>query len=147
MAATTIEADSPYWLDYVLAFTTLRLALAINELLHGVTRIFIGDLSAFLNATQTQFQNTPLPVWQVRAFATAVPYCELVIGVLLLLGLWTRWALVGAAVLMLGIIFGTALRGDWQIVFLQMFYSVLYSAMLLWRRYDAWSLDAWMGRK
>jgi len=141
------EADSPYWLDYVLAFTTLRLALGINELLHGVTRIFIGDLSAFLNATQTQFQNTPLPVWQVRAFATAVPYCELVIGVLLLLGLWTRWALVGAAVLMLGIIFGTALRGDWQIVFLQMFYSVLYSAMLMWRRYDAWSLDAWMGRK
>jgi len=147
MAATTIEADSPYWLDYVLAFTTLRLALGINELLHGVTRIFIGDLSAFLNATQTQFQNTPLPVWQVRAFATAVPYCELVIGVLLLLGLWTRWALVGAAVLMLGIIFGTALRGDWQIVFLQMFYSVLYSAMLMWRRYDAWSVDACMGRK
>jgi uncharacterized membrane protein YphA (DoxX/SURF4 family) len=80
-SALSREADSPYWLDYVLAFTTLRLALGINELLHGVTRIFIGDLTAFLNTTQTQFQNTPLPVWQVRAFATAVPYCELVIGV------------------------------------------------------------------
>ncbi len=63
---------------------------------------------------------------------------------LLILGLWTRWTLALAAVLMLGIIFGTALRGDWQIVFLQMFYSFLYSLMLMWRRYDLWSLDAKM---
>jgi thiosulfate dehydrogenase [quinone] large subunit len=141
------EQDSAYYLDYVLAFTTLRLALGINELMHGVSRLFIGSLSAFLTFTQTQFENTPLPVWQVRAFATVVPIAELVIGVLLILGLWTRWALAVAAVLMLGIIFGTAMRGDWQIVFLQMFYSLLYSVMLIWRRYDAWSVDAFMGRK
>ena len=141
------ERDSAYYLDYVLAYTTLRLALGVNELIHGVTRIFIGGMSAFLTLTQTQFQNTALPVWQVRAFATVVPYCELVIGVLLLLGLWTRWALALAALLMVGIIFGTGMRGDWQIVFLQMFYSLLYSVMLMWRRYDAWSLDAWMSRK
>jgi thiosulfate dehydrogenase [quinone] large subunit len=142
------ERSSPYWLDYVLAFTTLRLALGINELLHGVTRIFMGaGLGAFVTMTQTQFENTPLPVWQVRAFATVVPISELIIGVLLLAGLWTRWALVFAAVLMLGIIFGTAMRGDWQIVFLQMFYSLLYSVMLMWRRYDVWSVDAMMSRK
>jgi len=141
------ERESPYWLDCVLAYTTLRLALGINELIHGVTRIFIGGMAAFLNLTQTQFQNTALPVWQVRAFATVVPYCELIIGVLLIIGLWTRWALVLAAVLMVGIIFGTGMRGDWQIVFLQMFYSLFYSLMLFWRRYDAWSLDAWMSRK
>ena len=35
-------ADSAYWLDYVLAFSTLRLALGVNELMHGVTRIFMG---------------------------------------------------------------------------------------------------------
>ena len=104
-------------------------------------------MSGFLTLTQNQFKDAPLPVWQVRAFATVVPYCELVIGVLLILGLWTRWALALAALLMVGIIFGTAMRGDWQIVFLQMFYSLLYSLMLMWRRYDAWSVDAMMGRK
>jgi thiosulfate dehydrogenase [quinone] large subunit len=141
-------ADSAYQLDYVLGFFTLRLALGINELMHGVTRIFMGaGLSGFLAFTQNQFKDTPLPVWQVRSYATVVPVCELFIGVLLILGLWTRWALALAAVLMLGIIFGTAMRGDWQIVFLQMFYSFLYSLMLMWRRYDAWSLDAKMARK
>ena len=141
-------ADSAYHLDYVLAFFTLRLALGINELMHGVTRIFMGGgLTAFLNFTQNQFKDAPLPVWQVRSFATVVPVCELVIGALLLLGLWTRWALTLAAILMVGIIFGTAMRSDWQLVFLQMFYSLLYALMLMWRRYDVWSLDAKMGRK
>ena len=145
--ALSRERDSAYYLDYVLAYFTLRLALGVNELIHGVTRIFTGSLSAFVDLTQTQFQNTPLPVWQVRSFATVVPIAEFAIGILLILGLWTRWALVLAAMLMVGIIFGTGMRNEWQIVFLQMFYSFLYSLLLVWRRYDAWSLDAWMSRK
>ena len=141
-------ADSTYRLDYALAFFTLRLALGVNELMHGVTRIFMnGGLTAFLNFTQNQFKDAPLPVWQVRSFATVVPCCELVIGALLILGLWTRWVLAFAALLMVGIIFGTAMRGDWQIVFLQMFYSLLYSLMLMLRRYDVWSVDAKMSGK
>ena len=144
----SVAADSPYHLDYVLAFFTLRLALGINDLMHGVTRIFMGaGLGGFLNFAQNQFKDTPLPVWQVRSFSTVVPIAELAIGVLLILGLWTRWTLVLAAVLMWGIIFGTAIRGDWQIVFLQMFYSLLYALMLMWRRYDSWSLDAMLGKK
>lgn len=141
-------ADSTYRLDYALAFFTLRLALGVNELMHGVTRIFMnGGLTAFLNFTQNQFKDAPLPVWQVRSFATVVPCCELVIGALLILGLWTRWVLAFAALLIVGIIFGTAMRGDWQIVFLQMFYSLLYSLMLMLRRYDVWSVDAKMSGK
>ena len=148
MSGAGPSKDSPYYLDYVLAFFTLRLALGINELMHGVTRVFMGaGLSGFLAFTQNQFKDAPLPVWQVRSFATVVPMCELVIGVLLLAGLWTRWALTLAAVLMVGIIFGTAVRSDWQLVFLQMFYSLLYALMLMWRRYDVWSLDAKMGGK
>ena len=148
MRGAASSADSPYHLDYVLAWFTLRLALGVNELMHGVTRIFMGaGLSGFLSFTQTQFKDAPLPVWQVRSFATVVPICELIIGVLLIVGLWTRWALTLAALLMAGIIFGTAVRSDWQLVFLQMFYSLLYAMMLMGRRYDDWSLDAMMGRK
>ena len=131
-------ADAPYHLDYVLAFFTLRLALGVNELMHGVTRLFMGaGLSGFLAFTQNQFKDAPLPIWQVRSFATVVPIAEL----------RTRWALTVAAVLMIGIIFGTAVRGDWQLVFLQTFYSFLYAAMLMWRRYDLWSVDAMTGKK
>src|SRR3954469_3889301 len=101
--ASSAAMDSDYRLDHTLAFSTLRLALGVNELMHGVTRIFMGmGLNGFLNFTQNQFKDTALPVWQVRAFATVVPCCELVIGALLILGLWTRWALTLAALVMIG---------------------------------------------
>ena len=142
------SVDAEHRLDSVLAVFTLRLALGVNELMHGITRIFMGmGLTGFLNFTQNQFKDAPMPVWQVRAFAAVVPCCELAIGILLLLGLWTRWALTLAALLMVGIIYGTAMRSDWQLVFLQMFYSLLYALMLMWRRHDEWSLDAMMAHK
>jgi thiosulfate dehydrogenase (quinone) large subunit len=145
--ALSKEGESAYHLDYLIAYTTLRLALGLDEILHGATRLFFAPLSTFVNATQVQFQNAPLPVWQVRSFATVVPIAEFIFGILLILGLWTRWALALAAVLMLGIIFGTGMRADWTIVALQLFYSLTYALALMWRRYDGWSLDALMGKK
>jgi thiosulfate dehydrogenase [quinone] large subunit len=128
-------------LDRALACLLLRATLGLNLALHGITRIFIGGVTQFVNTTLTQFQNTPLPVWQVRAFATVVPYAELLLGALLFAGLWTRWALSAGALLMMALIFGTALRSEWNILFLQMFYSFLYFALLMCRQYDSFSVD------
>jgi len=129
-------------LDRALACLLLRATLGLNLALHGITRIFIGGVTQFVSATLTQFQNTLLPAWQVRAFATVVPYAELLIGVLLFAGLWTRWALSAGALLMMALIFGTALRSEWNLLFLQMFYSFLYFVLLMCRQYDSFSVDA-----
>ena len=128
-------------LDRALACLLLRATLGLNLALHGITRIFIGGVTQFVSATLTQFQNTLLPAWQVRAFATVVPYAELLIGVLLFAGLWTRWALSAGALLMMALIFGTALRSEWNLLFLQMFYSFLYFVLLMCRQYDSFSVD------
>jgi thiosulfate dehydrogenase [quinone] large subunit len=128
-------------LDRALACLLLRATLGLNLALHGITRIFIGGVTQFVNTTLTQFQTTVLPAWQVRAFATVVPYAELLIGVLLFAGLWTRWALSAGALLMMALIFGTALRSEWNLLFLQMFYSFLYFVLLMCRQYDSFSVD------
>jgi thiosulfate dehydrogenase (quinone) large subunit len=137
----TREASPEIKLDRALACLLLRATLGLNITLHGITRIFIGGVAQFVNTTLTQFQNTVLPAWQVRVFATAVPYMELVVGVLLLAGLWTRWALTAGALLMMALIFGTALRSEWTLLFLQMFYSFLYFVLLMCRQYDWFSAD------
>jgi hypothetical protein len=66
-SAVPQAADSAYHLDYVLAFFTLRLSLGVNELMHGVTRIFMGaGLGGFLAFTQNQFKDAPFapsPPW------------------------------------------------------------------------------------
>jgi thiosulfate dehydrogenase (quinone) large subunit len=140
-AGISRETSSEIKLDRALACLLLRATLGLNIALHGITRIFLGGVTPFVNATLTQFQNTPLPAWQVRAFATAVPFLELLIGVLLFVGLWTRWALSAGALLMMALIFGTALRSEWNLLFLQMFYSFLYFVLLMCRQYDSFSVD------
>jgi thiosulfate dehydrogenase [quinone] large subunit len=141
---TSIATASTVTLDRSLACLLLRTTLGLNIAMHAVTR-FLSGLTQFVNTTVTQFQNTPLPVWQVRAFAAAIPFLELLIGVLLFVGLWTRWALSAGALLMMALVFGTALRGEWNLLFLQMFYSFLYFVLLMCRQYDSFSIDRLRG--
>ncbi len=113
-----------------MAYALLRATTGLNISLHGFTRIFIGGMPAFFNYMLGQFKDTVLPVWQVRAFAAVLPYAELVLGALLFVGLWTRWMSALGALVMMARVFGTSFRSDWNLVFLQMFYSFLYFLLL-----------------
>ena len=48
---------------------------------------------------------------------------------------------------MTALVFGTALRSDWQTVGIQMIYSIAYYFLLMHRVDDAFSLDTLFGRK
>ena len=133
--------------DRALATLLLRVTLGVNILLHGLTRTVLGSLAGFVNNTVTQFQKTALPEWQVRAFATAIPFLEIAIGVLLVVGLAKRWSLVAGALLMAELVLGTALRSDWTLLELQMFYCLLYFILLMCQRWDAYSVKTLMGRE
>src|SRR5882762_2204204 len=95
--------------DAALAYGLLRLTMGLNFLFHSFGRW--RNLEHFVNGVVADVAQTPLPVWSVRAFAYAIPFWEPVIGILLALGLWTRWALAGGAVLIAALVFGTSLRG------------------------------------
>jgi thiosulfate dehydrogenase (quinone) large subunit len=138
----TQAAVAAHPLDRALAVLLLRLALGFDILLHGITRLFIGGLGAFVHSTTAQFQHSVLAIWQVRAFATAIPFLEFTIGLLLIAGLALRWTLVAGAVLMLALEFGTEIRSDWTVVSSQLLYSLIYSALLFCRAWDTYSLDA-----
>lgn len=83
----------------------------------------------------------------MQAFATVIPFAEIVIGVMLLLGLKTRWTLVAGMLLMAGLVFGTALRSDWTLLELQMFYVLLYFVLFLCQRWDVYSVKSLGGTK
>ena len=138
----SVQTDSSFDVDRALGCLILRMTLGLNIALHGITRTLTGSLAGFVNNTVTQFQKTPLPEWQVRAFATAVPFFEIAIGVMLLLGLATRWTLTAGALLMAALVFGTALRSDWNLLELQMFYCLLYFILFMYQRYDVYSIKS-----
>jgi thiosulfate dehydrogenase (quinone) large subunit len=126
-------------LDRRLAYLLLRLTLGINILLHGAVRL--PALGAFAARIMQEFADSPLPAVAVRLFGLLLPFLETAIGLLLTVGLWMRWALVAGALLIVALVFGTALRSDWETLSVQMIYGIIYYLLLTGRTYDYFALD------
>jgi thiosulfate dehydrogenase [quinone] large subunit len=132
-------------LDRQLAYLAFRLTLGINILVHGAGRIFGPGAEAFASTTAAEFSKTPLPAGMVHAFLIVLPFAELVLGVLTTLGLFTRWALTLGALMITALVFGTAIRSDWNTVGVQMIYAITYYLLMVHRSSNRFSLDERLG--
>jgi thiosulfate dehydrogenase [quinone] large subunit len=136
--------DTQPHLDRKLAYLVLRFTLGLSILMHGLVRL--PHLTAFADATVKLFAATLLPAILVRSFALTLVFLETTVGLLLVLGLWTRMALLLGTLSMASLIFGTALRSDWDILAIQLFYAFLYATLIATREYNSLSLDALLNR-
>jgi thiosulfate dehydrogenase [quinone] large subunit len=131
--------------DERLAYGLLRLVVGTNLMMHGVSRSMTGS-GEFAAKLVMQFEHAPLPAWSVWAFGLVLPSIEGILGVLLLIGLRTRAVLIAASLLIVLLTFGSALVQDWGAAGIQLTYAVVYAALVFLRRYNGWSVDAWMAR-
>jgi thiosulfate dehydrogenase (quinone) large subunit len=131
-------------LDRKLAYLVLRCTLGLSIFMHGLVRL--PHLRAFADGLVKLFGDTPLPALLVRPFALVLVFVEAIVGLLVLLGLWTRVALIVGSAAMAALIFGTALRSDWNTLAIQLLYAAIYAALLAARGYNAYSLDALLRR-
>jgi len=131
--------------DQRLAYALLRMVVGLNLLMHGVSRLLAGT-GTFADKLAGQFAHAPLPVWSVWSFGMALPAMEALLGLLLLIGLRTRAALIAGSLLIMVLTFGSALVQDWPAAGLQLTYALVYSVLLFLLRYNGWSLDACMNR-
>jgi thiosulfate dehydrogenase [quinone] large subunit len=101
---------------------------------HGFARIFTGThLSGFAHWMVGDMAKAPLPAPLVLATGYVVPCVELVIGLLLLTGLATRFALVLAMLLMLVLMFGVTMQQEWSIAGQQLLYGLVLAVLLYGR--------------
>ena len=127
-------------LDAALGYGLLRLTLGLNLLFHSFQRW--RDLGKFVEGVVHEFGQTPLPAWSVRAFAAAIPFWEPAVGLLLVLGLWTRAGLTAGALLIALLTLGTALRGEYSVLSEQLIYALVFFVLLFLRaRHDRFGLD------
>jgi thiosulfate dehydrogenase (quinone) large subunit len=131
-------------LDRKLAYLVLRCTLGLSIFMHGLVRL--PHLRAFADGLVKLFGDTPLPALLVRPFALVLVFVEAIVGLLVLLGLWTRVALIVGSAAIAALIFGTALRSDWNTLAIQLLYAAIYAALLAARGYNAYSLDALLRR-
>ncbi len=120
------------------AYLLLRLVTGLDFFLHGFARIFTGThLSGFAQGMVKSMAATPLPSALTLATGYTIPCVELLIGTLLLLGLFTRAALTLALLLMLVLMFGIGLKQDWNVASQQLLYTLVLAILLFARNsYD-----------
>ena len=125
--------------DRKLAYFFLRLTLGMSIFIHGMVRL--PKIKAFAEILVHEFANTLLPAFLVRPFAMMLTLEEALTGLLLIVGLWTRWALIIGALAMATLVFGTSLKSDWPTVAIQLFYAAVYAVLLATREYNTVGLD------
>lgn len=89
--------------------TVLRVVLGIFFLWASIMKLV--DIPGFVTALPTWVPTPlfPLPAGLITVYAYALPWAELVAGVLLILGLWTQWAGALAALIALSFLVGRGL--------------------------------------
>lgn len=112
-----------------LARLVIRFGLGINMLMHGLVRI--PKLGAFVAKTEAGFANTMLPPLLTKSFLYSLPFVELTVGILILVGGQIgKWGYFLGGLTVSALLFGTTLKEDWttagnQLIYIIAFYLAL----------------------
>lgn len=129
--------------DQFLAYLLLRLTIGINFAFHAISR-FSKGLGAFRDKMVADFSQTPLPGFVVYVFGTALSYIELILGLLLTIGLFTRVSAFAAGVLMIALTVGTSFQQKWDVVASQLIYSIVFFILIWAHQSNYYSVDRMM---
>lgn len=128
-----------------IAYGILRLSFGFNILLHGLSRLLNGR-PLFLAYLNHYFEHSHLiPQSALPLFGVVLPWVETTLGLLLVLGLFSRFTLIAGALVMTGLVIGTNLAQDWLVSGLQLIYCFLYYYLLLHLDQNLYSIDSWLG--
>ena len=131
--------------DKSLAYALLRIALGVNFAGHGLIRIHNG-VATFAQTTAEHLAKSPLPHSLTYGFSYAIPFLEAILGLTLILGVFTRIALIGGAVFMMLLTIGVSANQQWDIASQQLLYSAIFFLLLYLIEYNAFAVDNYLRR-
>ena len=132
--------------DTSLAYAIFRLTFGVNLMLRGVDSIFFLGLDNFANGMVKQFAMTWIGPGMIQPFAHTIPWIEMVMGACLIVGLFTRPALIVGGLLMANLTFGTMFLRNFDLAWLQLTYAIAFFLLLATHAWNVISLDAMLGR-
>lgn len=123
-----------------LPYLLLRLLIGMSFFGHGLVRM--PKLDKFSNWMVGEFQNSLLPEALVRPFSYILPFGELITGTLLLIGLFTRQALVAGVLITLALIFGSSMTEEWNSIPSQLIHGTLLVVLLQYIEANRYAIDS-----
>ncbi|KIO77021.1 DoxX family protein [Pedobacter lusitanus] len=122
-------------ITYLLA----RLPIGMSMLGHGLVRL--PKLAAFSEWMVSSFSKSVLPGLLVLPFSYLLPVLEMITGLLLLSGLFTRFAVLLGSAIMLALVFGSCMIEQWENVFIQVLYGAYFSLLYRYLNFNSLSAD------
>jgi thiosulfate dehydrogenase (quinone) large subunit len=129
--------------DKSLAYALLRIAFGVNFSGHGLIRIYNG-VGPFAASTAEHLARSPLPRGFTFGFSYAIPFLEAILGLTLILGVFTRISLVCGTVFMMALTIGITANQQWDVASQQLVYSVVFFLLLYLIEDNALALDNYL---
>lgn len=117
-----MHADTDRW-----AVAVIRLFLGGMFLMAGSDKLFRTGVHNFMSYVHDLFAGTPLPELFLSAFGFVLPFVELTVGVLLLLGLYRKLAFVAVSVTLVFLSLGQFMLQEFNVAA----YNAVYLALAL----------------
>jgi Methylamine utilisation protein MauE len=127
------------WEPRALAVALGRWCLGMLFLFFGISKFVMGT-GAFVTMMSQPFEKTWLPLGMVRTFGQVLPYAEVTLGAVLLLGIFRNVALFGTGVLLILLTFGQVVLGGGEVIFFNTGYLFMTAAVLFLNHWDLWVL-------
>lgn len=132
---------SPQQLSFLLA----RLSVGMSMFGHGLARL--PKLHAFSNGMVNQFEKSILPEIIVTPFSYILPITELLVGIFLLIGLFTKQTLVAGSIIMITLIFGSSMIEEWGSIPSQLIHAAFFCILLSFEKsYNNFAVDSVLER-
>lgn len=125
--------------DISIAYVLLRIVVGINYFNHGFTRM--GNIPGFMDAMVGAMEGAWMPEPLVRLTAFLVSPVELIAGLLLMIGLFTRFSLIVLFVLMAILMYGVTIVQNWDSASSQLIYNIVLFILLAGAGYNRLALD------
>ncbi len=125
-----------------LAYALLRATLGFILLFWGADKFQMG-VRQFAAGLDRQFAKTWLPAPLVHAFGLLLPFAEVGLGFLLVVGLFAVWAAALGAVLLILLNTGMQVAGSASTVANNLSYSLILFVLLFFSNQNRFSLDGW----
>lgn len=121
------------------AFALLRVALGVVFLFSGIGKL-MGGIGNFAGKMSELFAGK-LPSALVLPFAYSLPFLEVTIGALIVLGLFTRLALALSGALLVALTFGMVMAGDPPTVAHNVQYAFVNFVLLWFCEMNGYAID------